>query len=183
MPVEGSSLANTSFSLQAMQLNNFSTQSPKCIHRGSICSSIIDLLNNSIISKIRRWRIELCGGENPECGEGGDRDRAHLNSSANNLNSLFPIRLQYYWIYTYFLIRYRPFQRFNNIENPSMTHWVMWWKTWMRRRPYLLILGYRIGNSNLLLVEGLTKQRKTFRGLCQALKTLAFSNSQYFTTK
>ena len=27
---------------------------------------------DSIISKNRRWRIELCGGVQPECGEGGE---------------------------------------------------------------------------------------------------------------
>ena len=106
------------------------------MHRDFICSSIIDLLNDSIISKIRRWRIELWRGEEPGCGESGrGRGRAHLNSSANNLNSLFSIRLQYYWIYIYFLIGYRPFERINNIENSSITHWVMWWwKFWVRRR-------------------------------------------------
>ena len=79
-----------------MQLNNFSTQTPKCMHRDFICSLIIDLSNASIISKIRPWRIELYGDENPDCGEDGGRGRTHLNSSSNNLNSSFPIRLQYY---------------------------------------------------------------------------------------
>ena len=58
------------------------------------------------------------------------------HSSANNLNSSFPIRLQYYWIDTHFLIGHRPFERINNIENPFVAHWVMWWwKFWLRRRP------------------------------------------------
>ena len=130
-----------------MQFNNFSTQSPKCMHRGSICSPIVVLLNDSIISKIRRWRIELWGGENPGCGEGGGRGSAYLNSSANNLNSSCSIRFQYYWVYTYFLIEYRPFEEIKNIENPSMAHWVIWWwKTWVRRRrrtPHSIEFGVR----------------------------------------
>ena len=33
--------------------------------RGFICSSKADLYDEVIISKIRRWRIDLCGNENP----------------------------------------------------------------------------------------------------------------------
>ena len=45
---------------QSLQLNNFCTQFPNCFIEGFNCSSIIDLHIDSIISKIRRWRIELC---------------------------------------------------------------------------------------------------------------------------
>ena len=48
------------FSLQAMQFNDFRTQSLKCIIIHFICSSIANLRSESIISKIRQWRIELC---------------------------------------------------------------------------------------------------------------------------
>ena len=44
---------------QHLQLNNFCTQSLKCIIEGFICSSIVGLHMDSIISKIRSWRIEL----------------------------------------------------------------------------------------------------------------------------
>ena len=64
-----------------------------------------------------------------------EAEAEHINNSANNLNSPFPIRLQYYWLYTHFLIGYKPLEQINNIENLSMTYWVMWWwKTWIRRR-------------------------------------------------
>ena len=39
------------------------------MHKSFICSSIINLLNNSKISKIRRWRIELYNNKNFECDE------------------------------------------------------------------------------------------------------------------
>ena len=66
------------------------------MHKDSICSSIINLFNNSIISKIRRWRIELYGGEKSECGEGRNRNSTYLNNSTNNLNSSYSKRFQYY---------------------------------------------------------------------------------------
>ena len=46
-----------------------------------------------------------------------------------------------------------------------------------------LIETFLFENSNLLLIENLIKQRKTFREIYQALKTLTFSNFQYFTIK
>ena len=48
------------FSLSILQFNNTCIQSSKHVNEDLNCSSIVDLHMNSIISKIRRWRIELC---------------------------------------------------------------------------------------------------------------------------
>ena len=48
------------FNIATLQLNNFCIQSSKHVNKDFICNFIINLHINSIISKIRRWRIELC---------------------------------------------------------------------------------------------------------------------------
>ena len=162
-----------------MQFNNFNTQALKYINRDFICSSIIDLLNESIISKIRRWRIELCDNENLSAAK-TSKDRKHLT---NNLNFSLSLDLQYYWIYTHFLIEYKLFERINNIENSSITHWVIIMvenlntaKTKIQNFDASLIEIFLFEKRIFLLIESLTKQLRT-------LPNSQNSNSRYFTIK
>ena len=70
LPREGSS---SLFSLSTLQLNNTCTQSPKHVNEDLNCSPITDLHMDSIISKNRSWRIELCADVcddvQSDCGE------------------------------------------------------------------------------------------------------------------
>ena len=165
-----------------MQFNNFCIQTSNCMQRDFICSSIANFFNESIILKIHRWRIELCDNENFECGE-NDRNRGRGRTHPNNLNFLFSIRLQCYWIYSHFLIEYKSFERINNIENLSMTHWVIIMiknlgATKAKTRDFNanLIEIFFFRKRIFLLIESLTKQLRT-------LSNSQNSNFRYFTIK
>ena len=56
---------STVFSLPTLQLSNFGAQALKCMNRDFICSSKANLHDEAIISKIRRWHIDLCDNEKP----------------------------------------------------------------------------------------------------------------------
>ena len=70
------------WNLSTLQLNNFCTQSSKHVNEGLNCSSIINLHMNSIISKIRRWRIEILSCEEFDMMR---NEVVHENSMHNSL--------------------------------------------------------------------------------------------------
>ena len=99
-------LAASSTTFQPLQLNNLCTQSLKYINGGSICSSVVGLLISSIITKNRRWRIELCAdvgaGVRFGCGEGEEHLAPHsaeigvrITSTYNNFCAIESIQVNF----------------------------------------------------------------------------------------